>query len=926
MRRFRARAAGLFLAAVLAFSAFTPYAAEQQVSAAEEGQDIKELQTDPEAAREESTAAESEEAVPPSEGSTDTESPDAPEEGSREAAAADRGETADPVGTADPADRDETADPVGTADPAEPEENGGEPLEEAAENSAAGCETVVEAGQAAVESAAVQKETAAEEKETVSYPEPDWLCGGTGSKTDLTQEKRIRFHNLQAIRYRDYGLGKWETCTYEAVQDDGGTAAVMLCIDPRKYAYGLEGKYADAVNGYDTPMLVKAVYYGTGPGSAVLRKIVAEMWGDKYGAENVAAIVTHVAVSQICAKLHEADASMGSTKSSYGDGFYQTEPLVREITNRYGNELEDLPVPSGYSIYVAVVDSDIKQDFLFAVYDEKAEQAHVKFTKRSADPAVDGGNRCYSLAGAQYGVYTDAECTEEAGLLVTDEDGNSGAIDVLADTRYYVREKQAPKGYFIDDRIYEIGPLAADETGEVLARDVPGTADLEIRIRKRPGEETAENRSPAGTEFTIAYYDGYYSAEDLPEKSLRTWVIRAAGTGKECRAALSAEYLVSGSLYERGGKAVLPLGTIVIRETKAAPGFINDGEFGEGKDAFIGQIVMRENGRDTELIAVQGKPETLTGSLLSFTVYDTPETEEKQPEISTSARCGSTGTRTAPAEGTVTIIDTVSYRDFAGGREYVMSGRLTDRLTGEPAKDRTGRAVTSSARFTADSSGEGTVELEFTFEADSALEGRELVVFERAAERTSGKTVAVHEDMEDRAQTISFPSVRTAARDLRDGDKEISGKGTVTVADEVRYKNLTPGLTYIFRGVLVQKESGSPAEASGEEIRAEKTAVIREREGTEELCFQFEADGLREGEYVVFEELYEKNPDTGKETLIAGHRDLDDKAQTIYHPAPPRAAETGDKNDLRALLAMILISAVLLCAALAHRLRTAEKS
>ena len=62
------------------------------------------------------------------------------------------------------------------------------------------------------------------------------------------------------------------------------------------------------------------------------------------------------------------------------------------------------------------------------------------------DSEIVKNNLCYSLEGAEYGVYTDEACTKQACTLSADKDGNTESVTLSAGT-YYVKEIKAPKGY-----------------------------------------------------------------------------------------------------------------------------------------------------------------------------------------------------------------------------------------------------------------------------------------------------------------------------------------------------------------------------------------------------------------------------------------------------------------------------------------------
>ena len=72
----------------------------------------------------------------------------------------------------------------------------------------------------------------------------------------------------------------------------------------------------------------------------------------------------------------------------------------------------------------------------------------------SANTPVTEKNSCYSLEGAEYGIYSSPTLSSEsrAGTFRTDSAGNSSTV-VLNEGTYYVKELKAPKGYALVDEV-----------------------------------------------------------------------------------------------------------------------------------------------------------------------------------------------------------------------------------------------------------------------------------------------------------------------------------------------------------------------------------------------------------------------------------------------------------------------------------------
>lgn len=213
---------------------------------------------------------------------------------------------------------------------------------------------------------------------------------------------------------------------------------------------------------------------------------------------------------------------------------------------------------------------------------------HLQLLKKSSDEALTGGNPCYTLLNAEYGVYTDRNCTNSVGDLITDESGWSNTLTSLAAGTYYVKERKKPSGYRTDETVHEV-MINKGETTVITLTDEPITSWGQFRIEKSAsdGASVSDIIPLIGAEFTIDYYgETGVTKENISDKvPLKTWVVAVKktfdGQNTLYKAELEDTYLIaekSDELFrDRMGKVVLPLGTIAIRETKAAEGYLLHG-------------------------------------------------------------------------------------------------------------------------------------------------------------------------------------------------------------------------------------------------------------------------------------------------------------------------------------------------------------
>lgn len=242
--------------------------------------------------------------------------------------------------------------------------------------------------------------------------------------------------------------------------------------------------------------------------------------------------------------------------------------------------------------------------------------------KTSANPAITDNNPCYSLQGAEYGVYkTEADAKANKNKVNTLTIGKydssekykdwSNEIELDAGT-YYLKETKNPKGYALNNSVVSV-VVKANESSWIGSngefKDYPQSDPVSVVLGK-VDKETNQNKpqgsaSLAGAEFTVKYYKGLYDSD--PAKSgqtpARSWVLK---TDLDGYCDLSDGYKVSGDDFylTYKGDTTLPIGTITIQETKAPTGyFINN-------EVFVRKI-------------------TTSGSVKGVDTYNQPEVLEK---------------------------------------------------------------------------------------------------------------------------------------------------------------------------------------------------------------------------------------------------------------------------------------------------------
>ena len=251
-----------------------------------------------------------------------------------------------------------------------------------------------------------------------------------------------------------------------------------------------------------------------------------------------------------------------------------------------------------------------------------------------------------------------------------------------------------------------------------------------------------------------------------------------------------------------------------------------------------------------------------------------------QPEIGTTATID--GEKTAQPAEQITITDTVEYSGLTVGQEYRLVGVLMDKATGDPLLVGEGEEqaqITSEATFTPSESS-GTIDVLFTFDA-SALTGKTVVVFETLY--IGEEEVTSHTDIEDEGQTVTFvegPKIGTTA--TVDAQHTADPTGEIVIVDEVDYSGLIPGKPYNIQGILMDKATGAPLDADGQQFTAQLEFTPEEPSGSVELTYTLDASLFAGTSIVVFETLYSDGIE------VAAHADINDEAQTVEITEPEK--------------------------------------
>lgn len=452
------------------------------------------------------------------------------------------------------------------------------------------------------------------------------------------------------------------------------------------------------------------------------------------------------------------------------------------------------------------------------------------------------------VGGCTYGVYTDADCKNLIEKITTVDDTYAESKYEYLPGTYYVKELSTDGNYLLDSKVHEV-EVVLDKDAEIGFTDVSLSDE-----RQKVNIEVNKTDIDTGAVLSDTAF-GVYATTDIVDRKGR--VVAAKGTlleklvtGEDGKATAAFDY-PTGYVYE-------------VKELKAPIGYGNKNDV---KKVDASGIKGNESSQDYSL---------------KFTDKHTSIASTKAAEYKTGDNQG------AYDENFVyRIIDSVDCRDLVVGEEYTIKGMLKDKATGLPFVDMDGNTVTGETTFTAETEDQ-IVNVEFNFKAN--LEGLSVVVAERLYQQ--GVEIFVHDDLEDKDQTIDYLKLRTKAHDK----DTLTNVGTVSdkasIVDEVTFNNLRVGNTYEVRGYLMNKDTGFELlDKDGSRITATKTFTAQAADQTVEMEFILDSSLLEGVTVTVFEDVYYNG------VRVGSHCDIADADQSIFYPKIRTSAADGNTNS-----------------------------
>ncbi len=479
-----------------------------------------------------------------------------------------------------------------------------------------------------------------------------------------------------------------------------------------------------------------------------------------------------------------------STEASW-TGTYETQPVVYGVTeNLLGNlsltKISSVSQAGGpqyslagaqYGVYQSEADADADHNRIGTLTTDENGSANTisnldaktYYVKEIAAPAgFEKDERVYSInvAAGQTAVVSASDVPKLGSLTIYKVDGANAPLAGVEFTLY----NNNGSTIWIDKN--SDGRLQDGETvqnGQPVASVTTDTSGIvSFKNISYGNYQLAETRTPAGYNGMNGRMDVTISAStpdvslNITNKKIEIGTTARADNGTQELQANGDVTIKDTVAYKNltPGTEYTLKGTLMNKDTGSA---LKDGA---GKDITAQKKFTPQSADGTVVVDFKLDASKLAGittvvfedlfgtngSLLAShkDINDKDQTV-KFISIGTEAKTD-TGSHVQIIKNDVIINDTVSYTGLTPGTEYTLKGTLMNKDTGKPMTDSSGKEITAETTFTPKEAN-GTAVVVFKFNA-VGFDSIETVAFEKLYNK--GTVVAVHEDINDKNQQISF--------------------------------------------------------------------------------------------------------------------------------------------------------------------------
>ena len=595
--------------------------------------------------------------------------------------------------------------------------------------------------------------------------------------------------------------------------------------------------------------------------------------------------LSHIMLSFLVS--YDEVGSMHGCNSSFKNWVYQNV-LGYNANGDLVNGQAPLPIlcwttaPASFKVYILSTGS-ATQNILGYEY---TPTGTVSLSKTSANTGITSGNSCYSLAGAVYGIYSDAGCSAQVTTLTTDAGGNAAAVSLNAGT-YYYKELTAPAGYALDSSVQSFTVTDGQNTA-LSVSDTPTNDPVRISINKvdsETGDKVQGGASLENAEFTVKYYAGYYNAGNLPANATRTWVIKTVKIGGVYVAGLNNTCKVSGDDFytNAAGTAILPLGTISIEETKAPEGYSLEGAYLQ-----VGGTGTKITGKYVAQITQNGNLASLKGGNtfkvsdkikrgdFKLTKIDT-DNQNRMSDIPFRITCKGTG------ESHIIKTDENGY--FSSESSWNAHSKNTN---GGGAYDGLWFSSADGSAKVDDSVGAMPYG-DYTLEELSCDNNKGKILYKGEFSIRRDKVTVDIGTIENHSEPT--PVITTQASDAKTQYQIIKPSADTDIIDKVTITDTMAGRDYTITGTLMEKDTGEAVMVNGNPVTASQTFTSDGTKKVLDMHFNFDSSALGGKTVVVCEKL------TYGDYVAATEEDMENKDQTIYFPEIHTTATDSETAD-----------------------------
>lgn len=678
---------------------------------------------------------------------------------------------------------------------------------------------------------------------------------------------------------------------------------IAFCGQPEKYAppdgiYArapINMKAANADNAYTPEDVAACLWFGfDGPGFDA--SLWPSTWFDGTPMDDDRYLVlTHIVLADFftCDGLLALDDVEGGMRSwalrqvlMVNNGAFNPDSTQARLSARKGE------VPAEFTANCFQINPGDNKQTIFGY----RPGGWLDLSKVSANADTTASNPCYRLEGACYGVFRDAACTDEQARMTTDAAGyaKSGYLPTGA---WYVKELEAPEGYALDPSSYRV-EVRKGETARVNGEqvsDVPLCSTAAIVVAKLDAETGGSaaqgGASLADARFTVRYYRGYYATAQAAERSgepARTWVLRTDGDG---RARLADECVVSGDALYRAsdGSAAIPLGTLLIQETKAPAGYhLSDSRV---------QVCQVTAAGTTETSTAYNAPSVADQVFRGDVEFVKARESDQNRMANIPFRIRNNATQEShivvtDANGqasTATLWNAHTAKTNANDAAVGADGTIDESKLDPTAGVWFGASAADDAKGALPYGTYTIEELRVSGNAGLALiRMPNLTIDEREGHVVGLGTFD--------NQTISECAIATYAREYRSGGKSASADADTCIIDRVQYANLdvSEGAAYELHATLVDARSGAALmHEDGSPVSGFARFVPTQQNGYAEVSLSFDSRSCAGRDVAVYEELVKAS--TG--AVVAEHKDAADYDQTVHINAELLRTMAFDPDD-----------------------------